>query len=102
METLLSELKEYLNIEPGNTDFDAMLRNMINVSMQAISLYCNGGIEDYISKQSLTNMYEIPTIKMAILQYSAHLFLNRTIVTMQQAFELPLTFKFLLNPYIKY
>lgn len=95
METVLDELKDYLNIESSDTDKDALLSTILTVSETAIKNYCRGGLDDIVIDEN-------PVLRFAKLQYAAHLFLNRGVISIGQTYELPLTFKFLLNPYVKY
>lgn len=88
---ILDELKEYLVLDTD--EFDTMLLRMLEVSEEAIKKYCRGGVDDVES---------IPLLRFAKVQYAAHLFLNRGVITQYQTYELPMGFKFLLNPYVKY
>jgi uncharacterized phage protein (predicted DNA packaging) len=101
MEQLLSELKQYLNIELDYADDDNLLLSLLHTAQKAIQNYCRGGIDDIISITDWFNNTEYNPLKMAIIQYAAHLYLNRNIVTFQQGYELPITFKFMLTPYLK-
>lgn len=95
METVLDELKDYLNIESSDTSKDALLTTILMVSEGAIKNYCRGGLDGVV-------IDEDNVLKFAKLQYAAHLFLNRGLVSIGQTYELPLSFKYLLNPYVKY
>ena len=87
----VSELKKQLNIELDFTEDDGYLATLTDVAEQAIKSYCNGGLD------TVTNA---PTpVKQAALLLAAHLYLSRTTVSFAQGYEIPYSFKFLLNPY---
>ncbi len=101
MEALKTELKEYLNIEADYTDDDNLLLSLLYTSKKAVQNYCRGGIDDILSVSEWYNQEDYYPLKIAIIQYAAHLYLNRNIITFQQGYELPITFKFILTPYLK-
>lgn len=101
MEELLGKLKAFLNIEENFTDDDAMLLMFLDVSYRVILNYCNGGLDSVPKEELLSNEYYSPVV-ISLIQYAAHLYTNRAIVTFQQGYELPLSFKFVLNKYVKY
>jgi len=89
--TTLAEAKAHLNIETAFTGDDTYITNLIAVAELSIADYCNGG---------LTDVTPIPvTVKQATLLLIGHLFATRTIVSFAQGYEVPYSFKFLLNPY---
>ncbi len=100
--TSLSELKQHLNIEETFTDEDQYLSELISVVEMAVFEYCNGGIETSLITVEINGqtVKALPkTIKWASLLLAQHLYLNRGIVSFAQGFEIPYSFKFLLNFY---
>ena len=94
--TTLSELKKHLNIETTFTDDDSYLTTLADVAELSVNDYCNGGLTDFTSAT-------IPiTVKQAILLLAGHLYVTRTLVSFAQGYEIPYSFKFLLNPYRVY
>lgn len=89
----LNELKQQLNIEQSFTDDDLLLTNLGNVATQAVDNYTNYGLTGYTT----TN---IPiSVKQAALMLAGHLYINRQLVSFAQGFEIPYSYKFLLDPY---
>jgi hypothetical protein len=99
--TTVDELKKHLNIETEFTDDDAYLLELISVAEMAVYNYCNGGVAEASSIVIDDVAYTaLPKdIKHAIILLCSHLYLNRSSVSFAQGFEVPLAFKFLLNPY---
>jgi len=90
----LVDAKKHLNIETEYIGDDAYITSVISVVEEAISKYCDGG---------LTDLDPVPVaVKHAALLLVAHLYVNRTMVSFAQGFEIPYSFKFLLNPYKAY
>lgn len=94
--TTLAKLKAHLNIEASFTDDDTLLTDLIGVAEGAIKDYVCGGLEDY-TEETMPDV-----VKHAALLLSAHLYLNRSMVSFAQGYEIPYSFKFLLNPYRVY
>jgi hypothetical protein len=93
----LLELKQHLNIESTYTADDLYLSGLTTVACTAIDTYCNYGLSGYTGTTSQT---AIPVaVKHAAILFAGHLYLTRTIVSYTQAYEIPYTFKFLLDPY---
>lgn len=85
------ELKVQLNIESTFTDDDAYLTSLCAVAEETIRNYCNGGLDE---------ITEVPVVvKQAALLLGSHLYLTRSIVSYAQGYEIPYSFKFLLNFY---
>ncbi len=101
MEELLSELKDYLNIESDFNDYDSMLLSLLYTSKKVIQNFCRGGADEILSSKNWYSNTDYFPLKTAIIQYAAHLFLHRNIITFQQSYELPLAFRFILTPYLK-
>ena len=91
--TTLAKLKAHLNIESSFVEDDTLLADIIAVAEGAISDYTCGGLDEYTDE----TMPEV--VKHAALLLSAHLYLNRAMVSFAQGYEIPYSFKFLLNPY---
>ena len=102
--TTLRNLKRHLNIELSTSELttelevlynedDVYLQSLILVSESAISNYCNGGLDLY------TDLTMPKTIIQASLLFCAHMYLNRSMISFAQGYELPYSFQFLLNPY---
>jgi len=100
--TTVAELKQHLNIEAEFILDDNYLLELISVSEMAVSDYLNGGLSGSTTTFIVDNVEVVAlpkTIKHACMLMAAHLYSNRTLVSFAQAYELPYTFKFLLNPY---
>lgn len=94
--TLLATVKAHLNIETAFTDDDTYLTSLIGVAELSIRDYCCWTEDEYPD-------LDIPvTIKQAALLLVAQLYTTRTIVSFAQGYEIPYSFKFLLNPYRTY
>lgn len=89
-------LKKHLNIEEAFVDDDTYLESIIAVVELAISDYCKGGLADYTDETMPV------VVKQAALILAAHLYLNRSMVSFAQGFEIPFSFRFLLNPYMSF
>ena len=90
----LDALKKHLNLEEEFTDDDLYLEGLIEVVELACKNYCDGGLDD---------LEEIPvTVVHAATLLAAHLYVTRTPVSFAQGYEIPYTYKFLLNPYKAY
>lgn len=92
----LAELKKHLNIETGFTEDDTYLTSLSQVAQLSVIEYCAGGIDAYDSTDA-----PVP-VRQAILLLAAHLYATRAIVSFAQGYEIPYSFKFLLNPYRTY
>lgn len=93
--TTLATLKAHLNIETAFTADDTYLTSLIAVAELSIREYCCWAETEYVT--------DIPaTIKQAALLLAAQLYTTRTIVSYAQGYEIPYSFKFLLNPYRNY
>lgn len=89
----LATIKAHLNIEESFTDDDTLITGLIDTVELAIREYCCWTAEEYPDE-------DIPaTVKHSALVLAAHLYTNRNMVSFAQAFEIPYSFKFLLNPY---
>jgi hypothetical protein len=91
--TTTAKLKTHLNIETAFTDDDTYLTDIIAVVEMSIKSYCNGGLDEF-SDQTMPVV-----VKHCALLLAAHLYLNRTMVSFAQGYEIPYSYKFLLNPY---
>lgn len=94
--TTLATLKAHLNIETAFTADDTYLTSLIDVVELMISEYCCGGLDEY------TSVTMPVVVKHAALLLAAHLYTTRTMVSYAQGYEIPYSFKFLLNPYRTY
>ena len=94
--TLLAAVKAHLNIETAFTDDDTYLTSLIGVAELSIREYCCWAEAEYPDA-------DIPvTIKQAALLLIGQLYTTRTIVSFAQGYEIPYSFKFILNPYRNY
>lgn len=90
----INQLKRQGSIELSYTDDDILLQQLLDAAIDASLKYCNGG---------LSGTTEIPKgAEQAIIMFAYHLFLNRNIVSFAQGVEIPLAYKFLLDPYKNY
>lgn len=98
------ELKKHLNIESSYIDDDSYLQSLCSVASLAVSNYCNSGLSTYTGtttgSTSGITLVNIPvTVMQATLLLAAHFYLNRQPIAFASANEIPLAFKFLLDPY---
>lgn len=94
----LSEAKVHLNIESGFTQDDLYINDLIGVAEQAVDDYLNGGMV----LSGYTGNTINKAIKHSMLLYISHLYVTRSLVSYVQGYEIPMAFKFLLNPYRNY
>lgn len=92
----IEELKRQLFIELDYTDEDSYLLALIEVAVESVATYLNVNISTYTAET-------LPkAIKHGMLLVAANLYENRTPVAFAKAHEIPLGFKFLLDPYKNY
>jgi hypothetical protein len=104
----LDVLKINLNIESGYTIDDTLLENFLEISVKQIYDYCDGGLSGYtisgytngeVDELSITETTLPITVQQAIIMFASHLYLNRNMVSFSQGYEIPYTYKFLVQPY---
>lgn len=100
----LDELKKHLNIETEFTDDDTYLKHTISVAELSVISYCNGGlIPTAVTDELNVETLVVPdAVKHGILLLASHLYLNRNPIAFTATTEIPLGFKYLLNPYRNY
>jgi hypothetical protein len=121
--TNISDLKKQLYIEDSYTGDTAILTLILNAAEQAVINFCNaivqisgysgttgttsvlnlsGSTPSYIKITGCTGMtctnVAIPIVQATYL-LAANLYVNRTMVAFGQGFEIPFSFRFLLEPY---
>jgi len=98
MNTIL-DLKRQLNIESTYTDEDTSLQLYLDVAeasvLSELNLY-TGTTSGY------TGTYQPVMLKQAVLLFAAHLYTTRQIVSFGQAYKIPYTYQYLINPYKDY
>lgn len=94
----LAEAKVHLNIESGYTADNTYIEDLIEVAEQSVEDYLNGGV--VLTGYTSTTVNR--AIKHSTLLYIGHLYATRTTVSYAQGYEIPMAFKFLLNPYRNY
>lgn len=90
----IQQLKRQLNIEESYTSDDVILQQYLDVAEVAI--------QNYLGVNSLTGYTSttLPiSVEQAVIMYGSHLYLNRNIISYSQGYEIPLTFRFLLDYY---
>jgi uncharacterized phage protein (predicted DNA packaging) len=93
----INKLKAQLNIELDYLDDDAILQHLLNVATL--------GVQTYLGTNALTGYTSTNTpvtIEQAVIMLAAHYYINRNIVSYAQGTEVPLSFKWLLDPYRDY
>jgi len=91
MNSGLTGLKLHLNIESGYTSDDTLLQSYLDIAIEAVETYIDYDLSGYTS---------IPLpLQQSIILLASHFYLNRNMVTFGQGYELPYSFKFLLDPY---
>lgn len=97
MVVTIEEAKRHLNLDDGFTDDDAYILQLVQVSECAVC--------DRIRVKSFEDEFgdKAPNPVMhAVLLMLANLYNNREPVAFGQAYVLPLSFDFLLAPYVRY
>lgn len=95
----LEEIKKHLQIDVDYVDDDSYLLSLVEVAEQSVSQHINRDLGGYKRYKG-----DIPApIKHAILLMCAHLYSNREIaMTGVSTAKIPLSFEYLLSPYINY
>lgn len=91
----LTEVKRHLNIETTFNNDDGYLLDLIDVVEDVVIDYLNLPTETTYNDSSNTPK----PVKQSMLLMVGHLYLNRQIVSYTQGYEIPYTYKFLLEPY---
>jgi hypothetical protein len=114
MFTNITELKRQLNIEPEYTSNDAYLQLLCDVAESAVISYCDaivsGTTGTTLNLSGTTHNITMTgyqgnhtDVSIAVVQatylIAANLFVNRQPVSFGQPYEIPYTFRFLLDPY---
>lgn len=119
--TTISNLKKQLNIEDSYTGDTTILTTILNATEQAVVNYCNAivQISGFTGSTGTTSVLNLSgttmnvnmtgytkthtNVSIAVVQatylLAAHLYVNRQIVSFAQGFEIPFTYRFLLDPY---
>ena len=94
----LDDVKKHLQIDADYYDEDDYLVHLIEVSAQAVEQHINRSLSEY------GQCVNVPApIKQAILLMCGNLYNNREpIVIGTTTNKLPLSYEYLLSPYIKY
>lgn len=94
-QTNLSEIKQHLQIDIDYIGDDEYLMSLIKVAEEIVSQHINRSLSEYV---------ELPApIKQAILLLIGNYYSNREPITVGvQSYKLPLSYEYLLSPYIKY
>jgi hypothetical protein len=95
--TDLNFFKLQLRESTGDTSNDIIMTRYLNVAELAVQTYCNNGLTGYTGNTGSTNM-PITVIQTMYL-LASHLYINAVPVSFTQGYEIPYTFKFLLDPY---
>ena len=116
MYTNVTSLKRQLNIESEYTSDDPILQLMLDASEQAVVNYCNAiitlsgdtgttlnlsGSTHNITMNGYSGKHTDVSVAVQQATYliAANLYVNRSPVVFGQPYELPMSFKFLLDPY---
>ena len=101
MELSINTLKNQLNIESGYTTEDALLTDYLNVAINAVYNYCDGGLSGYTTVSGTTKYTtDLPNeVIYAIILIAHHFYTVRNIVSFSSVNEVPYAFKFLLSKY---
>jgi Phage gp6-like head-tail connector protein len=97
MYVTLEEAKRHLQIEEGYTGDDLYISSLIDASIIAVAnhIKCTSLDETY------PNGLPVP-VKHAILLMAGNLFANREPVAFVQSYKVPLSYEYLLEPYVNY
>jgi hypothetical protein len=90
--TTIQDLKRQLHIELDYTSEDIILQHYLNVAEKVVNDYLN-----YYTG-STSGVTGNTTYKQGVLLYAAHLYVTRQPIAYGQPYEIPLTFKFMLDP----
>jgi len=114
MFTNIQSLKRQLNIEANYTNDDAYLQLLLDVSEQAVINYCDAivsgntgttlnlsGTTHNISMNGYLGNHTDVSIAVAqgVYLIASNLYVNRTPVSFGQPYEIPYSFRWLLEPY---
>lgn len=94
--------KKHLNIDSSFNVDDEYIKLLIEVSSAAACNHCNVKVlADLVVIEQGVNILPYP-IKLAILLMVANLYSNREPVSFTANSEIPLSYQYLLDPYIDY
>lgn len=92
----IEEIKQHLQIDADYNGDDEYLMSLIEVAEEIVSQHINRPLDEY------TPTLPAP-IKQAILLLIGNYYSNREPITVGvQSYKLPLSYEYLLSPYIKY
>ena len=92
----IAELKRQLNEPDDWNDDNIILQQYLNVAEQAVI----NNLNYYTGSTSgVTGSTRPVSISQAVLLLAAHMYVTRTPISYGQAYKIPYTFEFLLNPY---
>ncbi len=87
----LIEAKKHLNVD--YSEDDSYISDLINVAFYAV--------QNHTGRDYTTEVIPLP-VKHAALLLVGNLYANREPVSFGQAYKVPLSYEYLLSPYIKY
>lgn len=101
MDLSIITLKNQLNIESGYTSDDALLANYLDVAVNAVYNYCDGGLSGYTTTSGTTKYNtDLPNeVIYAIILIAHHFYTVRNIVSFASVNKVPYAFEFLLSKY---
>lgn len=98
MSVTLEEVKRHLQIEEDYKGDDLYINSLIEAAEVVVA--------DHIKYDSLSKAFpdgSVPLpVKHAILLMVGNLYANREPVAFAQSYEVPLSYKYLLGPYVNY
>lgn len=96
----IEQIKQQLRLDPDFTDEDDLLELYGTAAENAAIKTLNRELyPDAVPDSDCTGMVIVDDIKLAMLMTVSHWYKNRAPVTPFEQSDIPLTYKFLLNPY---
>ena len=94
--TNLIDCKEHLKIEQEFEDDDIIVTAYLNAAEKAVSNYCNDSFSGYTAENIP------PDLQLGVYFLVTNFYLNRSPIAFAQAYKIPYTFDWLLEPYKNY
>lgn len=96
MHVTLEEAKRHLQIDPEYDGDDLYINSLIDATEAAVANHLK-----YDSLDDVSPELPLP-VKHAILLMVGNLYANREPVAFTQSYRVPLSYEYLLGPYVKY
>jgi len=95
----LEEIKKHLNVDDCFQDDDSYIESLADVSEEIVEQHLRTSLDNIASEYN----GKLPApIRHAMLLLIGNYYANRESVTFAQAHDLPLSYEYLLSPYVSY